>query len=339
MSVESGLAALFFVELTGFNEAFARDEREALVLLSRYRDYSDPLIAGHGGDIVDITGSELLVSFNSAVAATQCALHLALGLRGLLASSGAAGIKARIGLHMGEIWRQGGKAFGNGVNIAARVMQAAPPGSLYLSEDCYRQVDTKLDLRSREVPGLALKNISRRLALYELDWGEGFAPDTASRGEAADRRARLSSAIKEAVQEALARHADIHINSTPSAPPPAPAPTPLAAPEELGAREAPEILDAPEMPEPPEAPRTPRTPAMELELRRDKAAATIAASVKTLAFNGILGAILGYAYARSDSAWYLAGAALLGLLPCLSALRKLLRAGAELKRIEKQERL
>jgi hypothetical protein len=78
---------------------------------------------------------------------------------------------------------------------------------------------------------------------------------------------------------------------------------------------------------------------MELELRRDKAAATIAASVKTLAFSGILGAILGYAYARSDSAWYLAGAALLGLLPCLSALRKLLRAGAELKRIEKQERL
>jgi hypothetical protein len=360
-----------------------------LVLLSRYRDYSDPLIAGHGGDIVDITGSELLVSFNSAVAATQCALHLALGLRGLLASSGAANIKARIGLHMGEVWRQDGKAFGNGVNIAARVMQAAPPGSLYMSEDCFRQVETKLDLRSREVQGLELKNISRRLALYELDWGGGFSPapeqaggtdsadtvhaadavdtiDTvsAAREDAAERRARLSLAIKEAVREALARHVDIHIDTTPPGPeaphkaergsaPDAPGLPPreprphkvgLTLSIEPSAQKArPRALAQPERLErlersKPERAAAARTGVMELESRREKAAAQLAASVKTLGFNGILGGIFAYAYTRSDSVWYLIGAALLGLLPCLSALRKLFRAGAELKRIDKLER-
>ncbi len=384
MSAESGLAALLFVELTGFNEAFERDERAALVLLSGYRDYADPIIAEHAGEIVDITGSELLVSFGSAVAATQCALHLALGLRGLLASAGAAGMKARMGLHMGEIWRQGGKAFGNGVNIAARAMQAAPPGSLYLSEDCYRQVETKLDLRAREAPALELKNISRRLALYELDWGEGFAPApkqasaavaaetadpaSAAREDAAERRARLSLAIKEAVREALARHVDIHINTTPLGPeaprgaaqdsaPEAPGLPPKAPrPRKFGLTlsiepstheaepRAPEkheqvvLLEQPERHKKPESAAAAMTSAMALESRREKAAAQVAASVKTLGFNGILGGILAYAYTRSDGAWYLIGAALLGLLPCLSALRKLFRAGAELKRIERLER-
>jgi class 3 adenylate cyclase len=367
VSAVSGLAALMFVELADFNEAFERDERAALVLLSRYRDFSDPVIALHGGDIADITGSELLVSFGSAVAATQCALHFALGARGLLASEGAADIKARIGLHMGEIWRQDGKVFGNGVNIAARVMQAAPPGALYLSEDCYRQVATKLDLRAREAAPLDLKNISRRLALYELDWGEGFAPApgpspaaSTGREDAAERRAKLSSAIKEAVQEALARHVDIHIDTrlpdtkalhnaapamapeAPGLPPSAPLPRKFGfslSMEPPGLKAGSVALEPLEPKNPPEPAAERRTPAMELEARRDKAAAIVAASVKTLAFNGILGGILGYAYARSDSVWYLAGAALLGLLPFLSALRRLFRAGAELKRIEKQERI
>lgn len=384
MSAESGLAALLFVELAGFNEGFERDERAALVLLSSYRDCADPIIAEHGGEIVDITGSELLVSYGSAVAATQCALHLALGLRGILASAGAMGMKARMGLHMGEIWRQGGKAFGNGVNIAARVMQAAPPGSLYLSEDCYRQVETKLDLRAREAPALELKNISRRLALYELDWGGGFSPvperaggtDTAdtvhtadmasaAREDAAERRARLSIAIKEAVREALARHVDIHIDTMPTGPeaphnaalgaaPDAPGLPPRAQrPSKFGltlsiepsaqkarprALAQPEQLERLERNMPPEPAAAARTSVMELESRREKAAAQLAASVKTLGFNGILGGIFAYAYTRSDSVWYLIGAALLGLLPCLSALRKLFRAGAELKRIERLER-
>jgi adenylate cyclase len=34
--------------------------------------------------------------------------------------------------------------FGDGVNIAARLEQIAPPGSLCLSEDAYRQVRGKL---------------------------------------------------------------------------------------------------------------------------------------------------------------------------------------------------
>jgi hypothetical protein len=206
---------------------------------------------------------------------------------------------------------------------------------------------------------------------------------SAAREDAAERRARLSLAIKEAVREALARHVDIHIDTTPPAPvaphnvalgsaPDAPglpprAPSPgkfgltlsiepspqkakpsaLGQPERLEQRkrlkqlkqlEQLKSLERLERDIPPDPAHSRQTPARQLELARDKAAASVASSVKTLAFNGVLGGVLGYAYARNGGVWYLIGAALLGLFPCLSALRALFRAGAELKRIEKLER-
>jgi class 3 adenylate cyclase len=42
--------------------------------------------------------------------------------------------------------------FGDGVNIAARLEQIAPPGGLCLSEDAYRQVPVMLPLGSDSPP-------------------------------------------------------------------------------------------------------------------------------------------------------------------------------------------
>ena len=147
--------------------------------------FRSPIIAEHHGDIVGSTGSELLVVFTSAVAAVQCALHLSLMLLPFGAALGYPGkAEARIGVHLGEIWRDEGRVYGNGVNVAARVMQAAPAGALYLSEDVYRQVSGKLDLSVREVSGVELKNIERPLALYEIDAGRGFVGPEAQIGRA-----------------------------------------------------------------------------------------------------------------------------------------------------------
>lgn len=164
-----------FVELADFPDILASSERDALSLLGDYRGLADPIVADHSGEIVDATNSELLVVFSSAVAAVQCALLLSLSLAPLSAEARAgAKAKARVGLHLGEIWRDSGRVYGNGVNVAARVMQAAPAGAVYLSEDVFRQVSGKLDLSSRPVGAVSMKNIDRPIALYELEAGRGF---------------------------------------------------------------------------------------------------------------------------------------------------------------------
>lgn len=394
-----GLAALLFTEACGFVELFDADERRALDLLGAYRSCAEPIIAEHGGELVDATGSELLAAFSSAVAAAQCAMHLGLALRLELRRAPELGIRA--GLHVGEIWRDEKRAYGNGVNVAARVMQAAPPGAAYLSEDIFRQIETKLDLRIRPVPPLPMKNIARSLLLYEVDWGAGFveaAPPSArdrvagDESDAADaldasdgldapvaayasggdgsaeagpaarrdassseeriRRAseRLSRAVEARVAQALARHADIVVErgrrglkarltidtDRPSelsigggdAPPPAEAPPAPRAPSR-GAETgdgADEGTGAPS-----------RRPASSLEARRERASAQLSGAVKSLVLHAGLGAAFGYGFYLNDKPLYLAGAALLGLLPFLSALRKALRVGSEIKAIEREE--
>lgn len=170
----TSLAAILFVDIQGFGERLAGDERLALGLLSAWRGLADPVVAEHGGELVDATNDELLVLFGSAVAALQCALHLRLALRAR--NSGAApgeAFAARCGLHLGEIWRDESRVYGNGVNVAARVKAEASGGEILASEDFYRQVSNKLDLPARELPLRGLKNIERPLRLYLLDPEDG----------------------------------------------------------------------------------------------------------------------------------------------------------------------
>ncbi len=122
MATPTTLAAVLFVELADFSDLLSTDERAALELLASYRRIVAPIVEEHSGETVDVTGSELLVVFSSAVAAVQCALHLCLALQSFSASSAIAGRPGvRVGVHLGEIWRDSGKVYGNGVNVAARV--------------------------------------------------------------------------------------------------------------------------------------------------------------------------------------------------------------------------
>src|SRR5580700_9184513 len=54
----------------------------------------------------------------------------------------------RIGIHIGDVVEEGdGDLMGDGVNIAARLEGVAKPGAICLSEDAYRQVRQRLDVK------------------------------------------------------------------------------------------------------------------------------------------------------------------------------------------------
>lgn len=349
MSAASRLAAILFMDLAGFPELLAGDERGALIELSRYRQTAGDVIAEHQGELVDATAAELLVAFGSAVAAAQCALHLSLALR---AAPGEASppLKPRMGLHLGEIWQESGRVFGNGVNIAARVMQVAPPGALLASEDLYRQIESKLDLDARLADCPQPKNIERRLAIYEIDTGSGFlagahdgrdmptaepaerlprevpaAPDPGS--PAASRPSAMGSelgrSIKQQVMDALSRNLDISIS--------------------LGSGQAPR----PPKPVPPARPMVPDKPQRRLDADteglavhtgtaaynpEDKARARLASAVSSLAVKLCVGAGLAYAYASTGSIWYLLGTVFIGVLPALSSAKKIRTAVKDIRR-------
>ena len=57
-------------------------------------------------------------------------------------------IEFRIGIHLGDVVEESdGDLMGDGVNVAARLEGIGEPGGICLSEDAYRQVKSRLDLR------------------------------------------------------------------------------------------------------------------------------------------------------------------------------------------------
>ena len=78
-------------------------------------------------------------------------------------------IEFRIGINLGDVIVEKGDVFGDGVNIAARLEQIAPPGGICLSEDAYRQVRGKLEIPIADAGEQNLKNISNPIKVYRIE--------------------------------------------------------------------------------------------------------------------------------------------------------------------------
>src|ERR1700740_2228377 len=78
-------------------------------------------------------------------------------------------IEFRIGMHLGDVVEESdGDLMGDGVNIAARLEGIAKPGAICLSEDAYRQVKGRLDLKVSDLGLTQLKNIAEPIRVYSL---------------------------------------------------------------------------------------------------------------------------------------------------------------------------
>jgi class 3 adenylate cyclase len=60
---------------------------------------------------------------------------------------------------------------GDGVNIAARLQGVANPGGICISDDTYRQVKSRLDLKVSDLGPVPLKNIAEPMRAYLLEVG------------------------------------------------------------------------------------------------------------------------------------------------------------------------
>ena len=89
-------------------------------------------------------------------------------------------IEFRVGIHLGDVVEESdGDLMGDGVNIAALEAIAAP-GAICLSEDAYRQVKSRLDLKVSDLGLIQLKNIAEQVHVYSLDVGQPADPKPAS---------------------------------------------------------------------------------------------------------------------------------------------------------------
>jgi adenylate cyclase len=203
------IAAILAADVVGFSRMASADEDRTLALLRALRaDVIDPIIASQNGRVFKRTGDGALVEFRSVVEAVRSAISVqnAMAERNVGAREDQS-IVFRIGIHLGDVVEESdGDLMGDGVNIAARLEGIATPGAICLSEDAYRQVKGRLDLKVTDLGPTQLKNIAEPIRAYSLQVGvpaEARPAEPLKPAAPAPRKRRLGFAPLAAVLAAL----------------------------------------------------------------------------------------------------------------------------------------
>ena len=175
MSETRKLAAILVADIVGYSRLAGADEVRTLARLRGLRsDLIDPTIAAHHGRVVKRTGDGIIIEFRSVVDAVRCAIEVqtdVIDRNGGLPPEKR--IEFRVGIHLGDVVEESdGDLMGDGVNVAARLEGIAKPGAICLSEDAYRQVKSRLDLKVSDLGATQLKNIAEPVHVYSLEVGQ-----------------------------------------------------------------------------------------------------------------------------------------------------------------------
>ncbi len=179
---ERRLTAIMAADVVGYSRLVEADEASTLAALRDLRrSVLGPLLAEHRGRIVKLMGDGLIAEFGSVVAAVACAVAIQARVaeaQGQVPPERR--IVLRIGINLGDVVVEGADLLGDGVNVAARLEQACPPGGVLVAGAAYDQLTGKLDVRFEDAGELRLKNITRSVRAYRLAQGDALGTAAAA---------------------------------------------------------------------------------------------------------------------------------------------------------------
>jgi TolB-like protein/class 3 adenylate cyclase len=180
--IERKLIAVLCADVKDYSQHMQRDEDGTIRRLKDFRRTFDQTIADHQGRIANTAGDSVVAEFATVKDAVTCAVAAQTALAGKNESLTAQDrLFFRIGIHMGDVIRDGKDILGDGVNIAARIESTAEPGGIALSGSVYDSIKNKLPYRYEFQGEQQLKNITEPVRVYKVVLEEKAA------GTAADR--------------------------------------------------------------------------------------------------------------------------------------------------------
>ena len=174
---ERRLAAILAADVAGYSRLMGRNEEETVRDLEAHQAVILPLIAKHGGAVINIAGDGIVAQFPSAVRAVECAV----AIQKIMAERNfdvpaERRMLLRIGVNLGDIIHDGTRTYGDGINVAARLEPLAEPGGICISATVRDAIFGKLGLPLRDLGEKTLKNIDRPVHIYQIQ-----SPGTRSR--------------------------------------------------------------------------------------------------------------------------------------------------------------
>ena len=146
--------AIAFVDLTGFTRLTQeRGDESAAAVALRLGEVAMDAARGHGGRLVKLLGDGVLLRFDDLAGAVAGALDLLDALPASGLPTGHAGVAA------GYVIDRDNDVFGQTVNLAARIADAAPDGRLYLTSGDAEAIRVNDEYEAAPVDAIALHGI------------------------------------------------------------------------------------------------------------------------------------------------------------------------------------
>lgn len=158
------ISAVLLADVTGFSKLMGEDDERTAQAVHQFQALAKGVVAEATGQAEAVAGDALFATFESVVAAVAAALTI----QERLAEEDFAGtpLQVRMGVHVGDVLLRDGRAFGDAINIAARLQTLARPGTICISDVVYRQVRNKFDVEFVDLGAQRLKNISEPMRAY-----------------------------------------------------------------------------------------------------------------------------------------------------------------------------
>jgi adenylate cyclase len=165
------LAAILAADVAGYSCLMAADEEATLRTLDAYRRTISDLISEHAGRIFGSAGDSVIAEFNSPVQSVRAAVAIQRALHRHNADlPDDRRMEFRIGVNLGDVMVDRDNLLGDGVNVAARLEGVADPGGICISGAVRDQIEGKLNFPLISIGQRTLKNISRPVSVYAVDW-------------------------------------------------------------------------------------------------------------------------------------------------------------------------
>jgi TolB-like protein/class 3 adenylate cyclase len=176
--IKRRLVAIVFADVAGFTRLVAANDVETLRRWKALQtEIMLPYMARHGGRVVDTAGDGVFTEFVSAVSAVRWAIDVQRAIESQQVEPDDFALHLRIGINVDDVIDDEGRLQGEGVNVAARIHQAAEPGQVVVTATVRDYVMNRLPIAFRDLGIPPLKNIAHPVRLFAVEWrGNGDRP-------------------------------------------------------------------------------------------------------------------------------------------------------------------
>ncbi len=167
--------AILFADISGSTRLYeSLGDVTARDILGRAIEFLSAQIGEFQGRVVKTIGDEVMAVFPTADLALQGACAMQRGLTSPVVAQGfkPAAIRIRVGFHAGPVICEGGDVFGDAVNVAARMGQAAKADQILTTLQTLEQIPHSEALNKRIVDRTTVKGKQDPIDIYEVLWEE-----------------------------------------------------------------------------------------------------------------------------------------------------------------------